>query len=138
MRYPIIVHTDPDSPGYSASIPDFPGCFTAGDTLEELAANVQEAMELYLEDEALAPPAPSPLDTVLASEDARDGAVLVMDVDMAFLKRKAVPVNITMPVHVRNAIDRAAKARGMTRSAFMVESALQAAGRRGGGAVGAG
>ncbi|MCK9240896.1 type II toxin-antitoxin system HicB family antitoxin, partial [Desulfocurvus sp.] len=55
MRYPIIVHTDPDSPGYSASIPDFPGCFTAGDTLEELAANVQEAVELYLEDGPLAP-----------------------------------------------------------------------------------
>jgi len=55
MRYPIIVHTDPDSPGYSASIPDFPGCFTAGDTLEELAANVQTMAELYLTDGALPP-----------------------------------------------------------------------------------
>ncbi|MGJ3523569.1 DUF1778 domain-containing protein [Nitratidesulfovibrio sp. D1] len=38
-------------------------------------------------------------------------------------------MNITMPVYVRNAIDRAAKARGLTRSAFIVESAMQAAGR---------
>ncbi|MGJ3523230.1 type II toxin-antitoxin system HicB family antitoxin [Nitratidesulfovibrio sp. D1] len=135
MKYPIIVHTDAETFGFSASVPDFPGCFTAGDTLEELTANVQEAVELYLDGEDITPPAPTPLEVVLASEEARDGAVLVVDVDLSFLDDKAVPVNITMPVYVRNTIDRAARARGMTRSAFIVESALQAAGRRGGAAA---
>ena len=96
--------------------------------MEELEANVQEAIELYMEGEETAPPVPSALEDVLNSEDAKDGAVLLVDVDMSFLEKKAVPVNITMPVYARNTIDRAAKARGMSRSAFIVESALRAAG----------
>lgn len=131
MLYPIIMHKE-EGTAYGIIIPDFPGCYTAGDTLKEALANVQEAIELYMEGEDMAPPAPSALENVLALEDARDGAVLLVDVDMSFLEKKSVPVNITMPVYVRNTIDRAAKARGMSRSAFIVESALRAAGRPGG------
>lgn len=128
MLYPVIVHKDAGS-AYGVVLPDFPGCFTAGDTLEEALANAQEAVELYFEGErdAVAPP-PSSIDAVLGSEDARDGAVLLADIDLSFMDTTSVPVNITMPVHIRNTIDRAAKARGMSRSAFMVESALRAAG----------
>lgn len=128
MLYPIILHKDQDS-AYGITIPDFPGCFTAGDTLEEALANVQEVVEFHFEDQENPPPAPSPIEDVLASEDARGGAVIMVDIDLSFLEKKAVPVNITMPVYVRNVIDRAAKARGMSRSAFIVESALRAAGR---------
>lgn len=131
MLYPIIIHKDEGS-AYGITVPDFPGCYTAGDTLEEALANVQEAIELFMEGEDMAPPAASQLEDVLTSEDAQGGAVLLVDVDMSFLEKKAVPVNITMPVYVRNTIDRAAKARGMSRSAFIVESALRAAGRSGG------
>lgn len=128
MLYPVIVHKDTGS-AYGVILPDFPGCFTAGDTLEEALANAQEAVELHFEGErdAVAPP-PSPIDAVLGSEDARDGAVLLADIDLSFLDTTSVPVNITMPAHIRNTIDRAAKARGLSRSAFMVESALRAAG----------
>ncbi|ABM28500.1 type II toxin-antitoxin system HicB family antitoxin [Nitratidesulfovibrio vulgaris] len=130
MKYPLIVHTDPGMDGFSAELPDFAGCFTAGATVEELASNAQEAVELWFDgEEDKAVPAPSSLDVVLASEEARGGVVIVVDVDLSFLDKKAVPVNITMPVYVRNTIDRAAKARGLTRSAFIVESALHAAGR---------
>ncbi|MBZ2172114.1 type II toxin-antitoxin system HicB family antitoxin [Desulfovibrio sp. DS-1] len=128
MLYPVIVHKDADS-AYGVILPDFPGCFTAGDTLEEALTNAQEAVELHFEGERDAvAPAPSPIDAVLGSEDARDGAVLLVNIDLSFLDTTSVPVNITMPVHIRNTIDRAAKARGMSRSAFMVESALRAAG----------
>lgn len=37
--------------GYIASVVELPGCHTQGDTLEELRANVQEAIQLYLEKE---------------------------------------------------------------------------------------
>ena len=40
-----------------------------------------------------------------------------------FLDQKIVPVNISMPVYVRNRIDRAARERGLTRSAFIVKAA---------------
>jgi predicted RNase H-like HicB family nuclease len=33
---------------YWAEVPDLPGCFAAGDTLDELFASLREGMELYL------------------------------------------------------------------------------------------
>ncbi|MCP4626127.1 MAG: arginase [bacterium] len=34
MRYPVVIHKDPNS-DYSATIPDLPGCFSAGSSIEE-------------------------------------------------------------------------------------------------------
>ncbi len=39
--------------GYSVSVPSLPGCFSQGDTFEEALKNIQEAIDLYLEDEEL-------------------------------------------------------------------------------------
>ncbi|MGH2581303.1 MAG: type II toxin-antitoxin system HicB family antitoxin [Anaerolineales bacterium] len=36
--------------GYSVCVPDLPGCHSQGETFEEAKANIQEAIELYLED----------------------------------------------------------------------------------------
>lgn len=38
---------------YSVSVPSLPGCFSQGDTFEEAMKNIQEAIELYLEDEKI-------------------------------------------------------------------------------------
>jgi predicted RNase H-like HicB family nuclease len=127
MIYPVIVHKDPTS-DYGGTVPDFPGCFTAASTLEELIVNVQDAVECYMEGEDMEPPTPSPLSAVIASTEAEGGAVILVPVDMSFLDKKAVPVNITMPVYVRNKIDRAAKASGKSRSAYIVDCALRCAG----------
>jgi len=34
--------------GYSVVVPALPGCFTEGDTIEEVQANVAEVVELWL------------------------------------------------------------------------------------------
>lgn len=39
MRYPIVIHKAPSS-DYGLTIPDLPGCFSAGSTIEE-AINVE-------------------------------------------------------------------------------------------------
>ena len=39
--------------GYSVSVPSLPGCFSQGGTFEEALKNIQEAIDLYLEDEEL-------------------------------------------------------------------------------------
>ena len=49
--YNVIVHSAEEG-GYWAEVPDLPGCATEGDTLDELAANVREAISLYLTDES--------------------------------------------------------------------------------------
>ena len=50
--YNVIVHPAEEG-GYWAEVPDLPGCATEADTLDELEANLREAISLYLEDETL-------------------------------------------------------------------------------------
>jgi predicted RNase H-like HicB family nuclease len=38
-----------DEGGYTVYVPSLPGCISEGDTTEEALANIQEAIELYLE-----------------------------------------------------------------------------------------
>jgi predicted RNase H-like HicB family nuclease len=42
MLYPVIIHKD-ESTDYGVIVPDFPGVFSGGNTLEEALANVQDA-----------------------------------------------------------------------------------------------
>jgi predicted RNase H-like HicB family nuclease len=39
--------------GYSVEVPELPGCFTEGDTLQEASANAREAIECYLDPSAV-------------------------------------------------------------------------------------
>ena len=47
-RFYSIIHEEPEG-GYSAEVPALPGCYTDGDTLEEVQSNLREAIQLYLE-----------------------------------------------------------------------------------------
>ncbi|MFB2919431.1 type II toxin-antitoxin system HicB family antitoxin [Aerosakkonema funiforme] len=38
-----------DEGGYTVYVPSLPGCISEGETIEESLANIQEAIELYLE-----------------------------------------------------------------------------------------
>ena len=46
MKLKVIVHEEDG--GYWAKVPSLPGCYTQGDTFEELLANIYEAVEAYL------------------------------------------------------------------------------------------
>ncbi|HHT9159010.1 MAG TPA: type II toxin-antitoxin system HicB family antitoxin [Candidatus Brocadiaceae bacterium] len=47
MKIKIIVHKAEEG-GFWAEVPAIPGCFTQGDTWEELLPNVYEAIEAFL------------------------------------------------------------------------------------------
>ena len=46
MRYPVVVHKDPNS-DYGVTVPDLPGCFSAGETMDEA---LQESFGIGLEE----------------------------------------------------------------------------------------
>lgn len=46
MKYAIIIV--PSSDGYGAYAPDLPGCVAVGDTVEETAQLMKEAVEMHL------------------------------------------------------------------------------------------
>ena len=123
MLYPVIVHKDPAS-DYGITVPDFPGVFSGGSSLDEALANVQDSIETYYDGEEVeALPTPTPLDAVIASEAAHSGAVILVDVNFDFLDTKSVPVNITLPLWLRNRIDKAAKDAGINRSKYLAKAA---------------
>lgn len=47
MTLKVVIHPAEEG-GYWAEVPALPGCFTEGESLEELRANVIEAIEAYL------------------------------------------------------------------------------------------
>ena len=47
MNVKAIIHEE-DGGGYWAEVPALPGCSTQGETMEELLANLREAIEGYL------------------------------------------------------------------------------------------
>ena len=125
MLFPVVVHKEPRSI-YGVTVPDLPGCITAGDTLDEALRNVQEAVELYLHGEAIVP-VPSPIDRWAQNPDFADGMFAMVDVDLDFLADETVRVNISARRSALARIDRAAKAAGEDRSEFLVRAALERA-----------
>ncbi|SUX30702.1 type II toxin-antitoxin system HicB family antitoxin [Chromobacterium vaccinii] len=49
MLYPIAIEPGDDTHAFGVIVPDLPGCFSAGDTLEEAMRNVREAIDFHLE-----------------------------------------------------------------------------------------
>ena len=61
-NYPIVIHKEPDS-DYSVTVPDLPGCITAGDTLDDAQNQALEAIQCHIEGMLLdGEPVPEPKD----------------------------------------------------------------------------
>ena len=48
MKLKVILEASDDG-GYTVFVPSLPGCISEGETREEALANIQEAIDLYLE-----------------------------------------------------------------------------------------
>ena len=60
MKYAVVI--EKTGTGYSAYVPDLPGCVSVGGTREEMNRNIREAIDLYLDElreQGAAIPAPS-------------------------------------------------------------------------------
>ena len=47
-KYAVVIHEEPEG-GYWAEVPALPGCYSQGETVDELMSNVREAIEGVLE-----------------------------------------------------------------------------------------
>jgi predicted RNase H-like HicB family nuclease len=122
MDYIAYLHKDRKS-DFGVSFPDFPGCITAGRTLEEARRRAAEALSFHIAgmiEDGEKIPNPS-------SDPAIKGAV-------AFLvpahSERTIRINITAPESQIEKIDRLARSAGLTRSAFLVRSAIQSRPRK--------
>lgn len=47
MKYAVLIEKGPTS--YGATVPDLPGCIAVGETVDEVAALIREAIDFHIE-----------------------------------------------------------------------------------------
>jgi predicted RNase H-like HicB family nuclease len=127
MRYPVVIHKEIAS-DYGVTVPDLPGCFSAGDTVEDALSNAIEAIECHIEGllvDGESVPKAKPLEQHRAHPDYRAGFWALVDVDVSKLSGKSRRVNITLPERVLTQIDSFASRTGDTRSGLLLNAALE-------------
>lgn len=124
MLYPILIEPGSADTAFGVVVPDLPGCFSAGDTLDEAVAAAREAaaawIDAALDDGEPIPPASS-LDVVQRLPDYAGWTVGVIDLDEALADDTIERVNITLPKRVLRRLDDLAHAKGKSRSAFIAD-----------------
>ncbi len=114
-----LLRKDTDS-DFCADFPDFPGCVTAGGTLEVARQRAAEALRFHIDgmrEDGDTIPEPSRLDTVVRDADNRDAVAVLVDVPGSHAR--SVRVNIMLPEEVLQAIDKASA----NRSRFLADAA---------------
>ena len=104
MRYPIAIERGTETAAYGVVVPDLPGCFSAGDTLDE------------------AIPVPTDMDALVADHAYAGWILAAVMVDPALLDDKTERINITLPRRVLLRLD--ARAAGASRSGYIAHLML--------------
>jgi predicted RNase H-like HicB family nuclease len=105
---------------YGVDFPDFPGCITAGRTLEEARRMASDALLFHVdgmrEDGESIPP-PLSVDAIMTNPQNRDAVAFL--VDLPERSRRAVRINVSLPEDIVQSIDRVAA----NRSRFLADAA---------------
>lgn len=131
MIFSIVIHKDAES-DYGVTVPDLPGCFSAGETLDETLAMAKEAIELHIEGliaEGQPVPSPTTLEKHKSNRDFAGGTWALVSIDDSKLRTNAKRLSITVPERVLDAMDQHAAKIGETRSGLIVRAVVDFMGR---------
>ena len=130
VYYPIAIFKNDSGNGFGAIIPDLPGCYPVGDTIEEALADAKEAALFHIEgsiEEGLGfETEPKSIETHRENPDyaeARLWAMIEID-ETAFTKQTRF--NVSWPEYLLDQVDRYAAANHETRSGFLAKAAQSA------------
>src|SRR3979490_664997 len=104
MRYPIAIERGPGTAVCGVVVPDLPGCFSAGDTLDE------------------AIPVPTDMDALVADHAYAGWILAAVMADPGLLADKTERINITLPRGVLLRLH--ARAAGASRSGYIAQLML--------------
>ena len=128
MRYPIAIEPGTDTTAFGVIVPDLPGCYSAGDGLDEAVAGAEEAAAAWIDaalDAGEAIPAPSSLEAMRQNSAYAGWAFGVIKIDPALPDDTTERVNITLPRRVLKRLDAQARAAGESRSAYIAHLTLE-------------
>lgn len=129
MKFLIAIEPGTDTTAFGVVVPDLPGCFSAGDTLEEAFDNARQAIAVHCEllaEEGRPLPLPAPMAQRQADPEFAGWVWAMVDVPVERYFGPAEKINITVPAGVLARIDDYAREHGESRSGFLVRAAQQA------------
>ena len=132
MRYPIAIEPGDATHSFGVVVPDLPGCFSAGETVDEAINNAKEAIEFWLEaviDAGGSVPYPQSIESHMADPQFSGWIWALVSIEFSVLDEKRDRVNLSIPRRVLRRIDANAQAAHETRSGYLVRLALQDANR---------
>ena len=127
MKYPVFIEKDKDS-DYGVLVPDVPGCFSAGSSIEEALGMAQEAIECHLEGLLIdnePTPTASGIEIHQKDKKYKEGIWAIIEIDMSKLSVKSKRVNVTIPERLLNVVDQYAKRHGETRSGLLAQAVTE-------------
>jgi len=119
--YPAIIEQAED--GFTLYFPDFPGCVSGGETVDDAARSAEVALRLHVRgmiDDGDPPPPPTPLERLVIDPAVKEVARLLVRLEAV---GKVLRFNATMDESLLQRVDQVAKAHGYSRSAFLAEAA---------------
>lgn len=120
--YVALIHKDPSS-DFGVSFPDFPGCVTAGKTIDEARLMAEEALAFHIEgmmEDGEQVPPPSSLEEIMKVRENRDAVAFLADAKIA---ERAIRINVSIPEKELKAIDAYAQTHGLSRSGLLLKAA---------------
>ncbi len=126
MKFIIALEPGTDSTAWGVAVPDLPGCFSAGDTMDEAMENARLAIDQHVEimiEDGVTIPAARSLSEIQSEPEYAGWIWAVVDVPVEKYLGPAEKINITIPRLILARIDAYAKAHGLSRSGFLVEAA---------------
>jgi predicted RNase H-like HicB family nuclease len=129
VRYVALI--DGEAGAYGVTVPDLPGCTSGGSGTDEALRNAMEAVRLWAED-AIADgeelPASRSAEALRADPEiaeAMAGSAALAIVPLLLDAGRPAKANLSIDAGLLAAIDEAAAARGLTRSAFLASAARE-------------
>jgi len=128
MRYPIVIEPGTEATAFGVVVPDLPGCFSAGDSLDEAMTAAEEAAAAWIDaalDAGQAIPPPSDLSAIRELPEYEGWTFGLITLDPGLLDDTIERVNITLPRRVLRRLDARARAANESRSGFIAHLTLE-------------
>lgn len=123
MHYPILIRKNRRT--FGVSVPDLPGCISAGKSVEDAIAMAREAIELHLQgliEDGQVPPAPTTIDDLQADPEHASGVWAIVTLDPNALSSRPRKVLTSLPETLVVAMDAQAERDGQTRSGLITRA----------------
>jgi predicted RNase H-like HicB family nuclease len=130
MKFTIAIEAATKKTAVGVVVPDLPGCFSAGETVEEAFDNVRKAIMIHCEilaEEKRDMPVTRSMSEWQKDKEYRGWTWGIVDVDVEKLFGPAEKINITVPAVTLRRIDAYVESHNVdSRSAFLVRAAEEA------------